>query len=76
MNTISYEDVVFTGGAIWLHRAAGKIAASLLPERVMRVRIKESSFCLRCFEDKAREFPDGGGKADADPCRDNLLGGE
>ena len=49
MNTISYEGVVFTRGAIRLHCAAGKIAASLLPERIMRVRIKESSFCLRAL---------------------------
>jgi hypothetical protein len=27
------------------------------------------------FKDNAREFPDGGGKVDADPCPDNLLGG-
>ena len=42
----------------------------------MRVRIKESSFCLRCLKGNAREFSDGGGKVDAGPCPDNLLGGE
>ena len=76
MNTISYEGVVFTRGAIRLHRAAGKIAASLLPERIMRVRIKESSFCLRALRATLAVFPDGGGKVDAGPCPDNLLGGE
>ena len=40
----------------------------------MRVRIKESSFCLSAFKGNAREFPDGGGKVDAGPCPDNLLG--
>jgi hypothetical protein len=29
-----------------------------------------------CFKGNAREFPDGGGKVDAGPCPDNLLGGE
>ena len=42
----------------------------------MRVRIKESSFCLRALRGNAREFPDGGGNVDAGPCPDNLLGGE
>ena len=75
MNTISYEGVVFTRGAIRLHRAADK-SLRRLPERTMRVRIKESSFCLRALRGNAREFPDGGGKVDAGPCPDNLLGGE
>jgi hypothetical protein len=40
----------------------------------MRVRIKESSFCLRALRATLASFRDGGGKVDAGPCPDNLLG--
>ena len=55
MNTISYEGVVFTMGAIRLHRAADK-SLRRLPERIMRVRIKESSFCLRALRATLASF--------------------
>jgi hypothetical protein len=76
MNTISYEGVVFTRGCdtAFPVRLIKRSIAS--PERIMRVRIKESSFCLRALRGNAREFPDGGGNVDAGPCPDNLLGGE
>ena len=58
MNTISYDGVVFTRGAIRLHRAADKSLRRLAPrpERIMRVRIKESSFCLRALRTTLASF--------------------
>jgi len=74
MNTISYEGVVFTRGCdtAFPVRLIKRSIAS--PERIMRVRIKESSFCLRTLRATLASLPDCGGKVDAGPCPDNLLG--
>ena len=55
MNTISYEGVVFTRGAIRLHRADDK-SLRRFAWRIMRVRIKESSFCLRALRATLASF--------------------
>jgi hypothetical protein len=75
MNTISYEGVVFTRGAIRLQRAAGKSRRRFA--RANHARPDKRKFILSpCFKGNAREFPDGGGNVDAGPCPDNLLGSE
>jgi hypothetical protein len=74
MNTISYEGVVFTRARYgFTVRLINRCVA--LPERTMRVRIKESSFCLRALRATLANFRMGG-KVDAGPCPDNLLGGK
>ena len=55
MNTISYEGVVFTRGALRLHRGLINRCVAL-PERIMRVRMKESSFCLRALRAPLASF--------------------
>jgi hypothetical protein len=47
----------------------------LLPERIICVRIKESSFCFVLQGQRSPVFRIAAGKADAGSCPDNLLGG-
>ena len=55
MNTISYEGVVFTRARYgFTVRLINRCVA--LPERTMRVRIKESSFCLRALRATLASF--------------------
>jgi hypothetical protein len=75
MNTISYEGVVFTSGAIRLHRAADK-SLRRRGRRESCVSGLKKVHSVSVLKGNAREFPDGGGKVDADQCPDNLLDGE
>ena len=55
MNTISYEGVVFTRGAIRLHRAVGNRCVAFAGTNHAR-RIKESPFCLHALRATLASF--------------------